>query len=163
MIPPPSRVRMFRVAQGVVVTRSRAEREECSVWAILRVEAVWAMGFAARLGSGLVSSVVVSLFAAGSGGIEDVVVFSGSGSGSAIDTRLDIRRTFGGRFTERRAEWLVLRAGGRGRSRSRDGESEECCSCRRRGLTAFSSVILFGVLYSESIFTVSRPLVFNDA
>ena len=50
-MPPPSSVRMLREAQGVDVTRRRAEREECSVWAILRVEAVWAMGLAARLGS----------------------------------------------------------------------------------------------------------------
>lgn len=125
---------MLRAAQGVVVTRNRAEREECRVWAILRVEAVWAMGFAARLGSGLV--LWLSLFGSCICSMAEASVLrwisgsdSTSGSGSAMETRLDIRRTFGGRFTERRAEWLVLRVGGRGRSRGGGGcccESEDC-------------------------------------
>lgn len=141
---------MLRLAQGVVVTRNRAEREECRVWAILRVEAVWAMGFAARLGSGF--------FCLSSSGcdldkVDDAMEVSALssifGPGSAMDTRLDIRRTFGGRFTDRRAEWLVLRAGGRGRSRG-GCESEDCGGgCWRRGL--LTSAILSGVVCSESI------------
>lgn len=132
---------------------------ECRVWAILKVEAVWTMGFivAARLLSGG-GFTLVALSVAGSGVFETEEVMvsvlswvsSSLNSGSAMDTRLDIRRTFGGRFMERRAEWLVLRAGGRGRSRDGESEEEEGC-CWRRGLR--TSVILTRLLWVTEVAT----------